>query len=172
MAQSQGQEKILMPGQMEYLSYNQMHRYYADVCWEQMRKQRYQPSVIIGLSRGGLDFGIKLSHWFQGAKFVPLCWQTRDGVTQDTPVLQAVLASTLASDQILIVDDICDSGVTLKQIQEVVAVSPRATQVTYAVAIHNVESNVDVDWYGRRINRNQEPQWFVFPWEDWYNPQL
>lgn len=147
----------------EYLSHNDMHSYYSEVI-RQMTVNSYSPQVIFAPMRGGADFGIKLSNYYE-IPFEPIIWQTRDGVGTNTAALSS-LCSKYHSQRVLLVDDICDSGRTLREILHIV--NPLHASVHTAVAIDNVESGVEVHYSGREIFRSQHDQWFVFPWENWW----
>ena len=151
----------------EYLSHTDMDSYYSEVC-RGMSGAQYKPDVIIALSRGGLDFGVKLSNWFDDVPLIPLAWQTRSGDAQQELLLRDVLELHRKSPSILIVDDINDSGKTLLGIQEVVMSEANNSNVDYAVAIENTESDFESTWNGREIHRSEDTQWFVFPWENWW----
>jgi hypoxanthine phosphoribosyltransferase len=157
-------EELVMP-KYEYLTNQQMNSYYAEVC-RAMAHAQYKPDVIIALSRGGLDFGVKLSNWFDDVELVPLVWQTRDGATKDLDKLHNVL-SEYNGGTVLIVDDILDSGATLQQIEKALA-DYESVVVDYAVAIENIEAEFEITWSGREISRTEDTQWFIFPWEDWW----
>jgi len=150
----------------EYLSHNDMDGYYADIC-RAMAGAQYRPDVIIAISRGGLDMGVKLSNYFENTVLVPLVWHTRDGSFQDTIGLQKALYESKGLN-VLIVDDILDSGETLFQIEKVCEEFSDDVAIDYAVAIENQDIGFDPSWSGRIISRQDEPQWFVFPWENWW----
>jgi hypoxanthine phosphoribosyltransferase len=154
------EEEIMATHKLEYLSDADMNSYYAEVC-RAMAGAQYRPDVIIALSRGGLDFGVKLSNWFGDVALVPLVWQTRDGAIKEIDKLAATL-SKYKGTSILIVDDILDSGETLKQIDLL------CSNVEYAVAIENTEADFETTWSGRQIQRSEHAQWFIFPWEAWW----
>ncbi len=147
----------------EYLSHEDMNNYYAEVI-RTMSVDKFKPDVVFAPMRGGADFGIKLSTYYD-VPFEAIQWQTRDGTAKDTARLKD-LYSAYEGKNILIVDDICDSGETLKGIEH--ASEYNRINIRFAVAIENVESKVDVDFSGREISRSIEDQWFVFPWEDWW----
>lgn len=162
------QEEKVMPT-YEYLSHADMNRYYMNVC-RAMAQAQYRPDAIIALSRGGLDFGVKVSNWFDDVELVPLVWQTRDGGDRDIVKLREVL-SKYEGGTILVVDDICDSGVTLDGINTVVdrfTESVNNVIVDYAVALHKESSSFEPTWTGRIILPDEEDTWWVFPWENWW----
>lgn len=152
----------------EYLTYTDMHSYYAEVL-RNMACCNYKPDLIIAPMRGGVDMGVKFSEYFD-VPVIALQWQTRDGGERDTGRLREILQENQGA-RILVVDDICDSGKTLEGINVVV---DRFTDVAgdaivdYAVAIHNDDCDFEPTWWGRTIYRNQDTQWFVFPWEAWW----
>jgi hypothetical protein len=39
--------------------------------------------------------------------------------------------------------------------------------VKFAVVINNRPSPVKVDYFGYEIDKKENPQWVVFPWEEW-----
>lgn len=147
----------------EYLSHDDMNNYYADVV-RLMATDDFKPNVVIAPMRGGADFGVKISNYYN-IPFVPLQWQTRDGDIKELTTLLKVFEE-YKDHRILVVDDICDSGETLRGIE--LATKFNRTNIRFAVAIENVESGFVCDYAAREINRSEDTQWFVFPWEDWW----
>jgi hypothetical protein len=81
---------------------------------------------------------------------------------------------------ILIVDDINDSGATLEWIRQDWPSGCLPTHpawdaiwnrnVRFAVVVNNQASNYKhVDYSGLDINKLDDPSWIVFPWESWWN---
>ena len=148
----------------EYLTHKQMNQYYSDVV-QQIALDDFKPDVVIAPMRGGADFGIKLSNYFN-VRFEPIVWQTRDGSRKDIQQYFNVLEN-YRNDNILLVDDICDSGETLRDLIDI-AVNQGTLTLKTAVAIQNMECDIECDYAAREILRSEEPQWFIFPWEDWW----
>jgi hypoxanthine phosphoribosyltransferase len=80
---------------------------------------------------------------------------------------------------ILIVDDINDTGATLEWIRKDWPSSCLPNDPTwntvwnknvrFAVVINNESSNYEhVDYSARNINKLDDPCWVVFPWEAWW----
>lgn len=147
----------------EYLTHEDMNNYYAEVV-RLMTNDGFKPDIVFAPMRGGADFGIKVSNYYE-IPFVPLRWQTRDGTEQDRDTLVKLLEQ-YKDKQILIVDDICDSGETLRGIES--ASGFTRTNIRFAVAIENIESGFVCDYTAREISRTEDTQWFIFPWEDWW----
>ena len=99
--------------------------------WDEMRKDvnslcrtitldKFDPQVIVGLSRGGLTPGVMMSHWFQ-KPFKPIKTSLRD-----FPEWEDYLPRK-TDERVLIVDDICDSGETFEKIKSYIK-GPRLNQ--------------------------------------------
>ena len=80
---------------------------------------------------------------------------------------------------ILVVDDINDTGATLNWIckdwqDSCLPENSRwenvfGNNVRFAVLINNEASEFkEVDYAGLMINKHEDPIWCVFPWEDWW----
>jgi hypoxanthine phosphoribosyltransferase len=107
----------------EFLTYEQMTEYYDSVL-EQITKDTFDPHVIVPIVRGGLDMGVYLSHRIFDIPVIPVVYQTRDKQIMDHNPINNVheLAKQLMHyrsgfTNILIVDEICDSGVTLEKVK-------------------------------------------------------
>lgn len=156
----------------EYISPAQMDGYYKDLI-QQMAKANYKPEVVIGLARGGADMAVKFSHYYD----IPceiIKWQTRDG-NHGNPVPTAevgkmqTLMSAYRNVNVLIVDDIYDTGKTLANIDMTLDACNKMNTITYAVCIENLEvDEVEIDFSARQISRSDDEQWFVFPCENWW----
>ena len=68
-------------------------------------------------------------------------------------------------DNILLVDDINDSGKTLKTVYDLI--NGYSKIIYNATLIYNQESKVKTDFYGKEIRRSKDQNWYVFPWEEW-----
>ena len=79
---------------------------------------------------------------------------------------------------ILIIDDINDTGKTFKEVVEdwQGGCLPNNehwndvwhNNVKFAALIHNEASEFTTDFAGRYINKRENPEWCVFPWEQWW----
>lgn len=108
--------------------------------------------VIIGLSRGGLIPAVRLSHLLK-VPMIPVEWQTRDGeLIQD---INKLLEIKNKYKNILVVDDINDSGDTLQQVSKHITADyfTLLTRKTSIVQNHNTCTVIDND------------EWVTFFWE-------
>jgi|TARA_R100000084_G_C4651793_1_gene150189 hypothetical protein len=121
---------------------------------------RWDPDLIIAIARGGCVPGVYLSHLLDKPLEV-VTWQTRDGLRKEWPNMHE-------GRQVLLVDDINDSGLTFKQIHDCFYDdyqwdSKKVKQnVKTASLWERAGSQFNVDFYARKVDTED---WIVFPWE-------
>lgn len=160
------------------LTYDDIRKY-SNTIIRQMKKQNWTPSVVVGLTRGGLLPGVLISHQLN----IPMCSldvSFRDNI--DTPFTGQT--STWIPEEIenghnvLVVDDINDTGKTFEWIRDdwmntvsFIDMKKRNgdnwpwNKIKFAAIIHNEPSSTSTDFFGKKINKNKDPSWIVFPWE-------
>lgn len=151
------------------LSYDDMHVYY-EYAIQLLKQDLFYPDVIVPVMRGGADFGVKLSHYFQSIvngpvpELVPITYQSYD---KKHNKLQYSLPQLREFKRLLIVDDIADSGKSLTVILETLRRELPDVDIRTAVAITDIKhiTNDLVDYYGWIINRSIDTDWYIFPWE-------
>lgn len=164
----------------------------------QMDADNWRPDYIVGLTRGGLIPATMLSHYLNvrmetlkvslrddcGCGPETNCWMPEDAIGYVSGFDgEADIAYRTPENRknILIVDDINDSGHTLNWIRQdwessVAGVAGReiwdqiwGNSVRVAVCINNDASEFkDVDYTALTINKLEDPVWIVFPWENWW----
>ena len=124
----------------------------------------WQPSLLVGVGRGGLTPAVFLSHRM-GLSMVSVDYSTK--IAQFGDELVAVLAQrTRDGDRLLFIEDINDSGKTIGEIRSALAAEGAAMdQVRFAVLMDNIRSAQRVEYAFRKIDRSITKDWFVFPWE-------
>lgn len=130
----------------------------------------WKPELVVGLVRGGLAPAVNLSHYFN-IPMLSLHVSFRDWAQQQS--MQPLVEQVLDQKNILIVDDINDTGKSLQSIHqnlELLAGNHVFTsgQVRVAVLVNNLGSDYEVDYYGVEIDKRERDQWVVFPWENWW----
>jgi uncharacterized protein len=148
----------------------------------QIQASEWRPDYVVGLTRGGLVPANLISQYL-GCRMETLKVSLRDGSEQETNCWMAEDAfgyETELKKNILIVDDINDSGATLNWIRQDWMSSCFATSPVWdGIWGHNVrvaclydnessDSEVPVSYSAVNINKAAEDSWIVFPWEDWW----
>jgi uncharacterized protein len=161
----------------------------------QMNQDNWKPDYIVGISRGGLIPALMISHYLK----IPMetlkvslrdngacesnCWMAEDayGYINASAIPRPEGEGT--SDpklrkNILIVDDINDTGATLQWIKDDWSNSAFRDDpewkdiwnknVRFAVLVDNDASPIEVNYVGESINKAEDPQWCIFPWECWW----
>ena len=75
-----------------------------------------------------------------------------------------LLESAKLQKNILIVDDINDTGATFNFVKN--SLAEYEGNFSYTSLIENKSSNFKVDFKGKIIDRKINPNWIVFPWEN------
>lgn len=124
----------------------------------------YNPDFIIGLSRGGLVparlisdilqikdlYSVKTEHWGITA--------SADGKARLTQPLQV----SIAGKKVLVVDDITDTGKSLKiAFEHISNFSPSIVKT--ATLLHITHSSFEPDYYSEIVSE-ENWTWFIFPW--------
>jgi len=148
-----------------YYTWEQIANGINDIILE-MFKDSWKPDIIIGLTRGGLAPAVLLSNK-TGIPMHTLDVRLRD--THESYVLETneyfpYLAKK--GTNILIVDDINDTGETLDFIEKDWNLDDTwAKNVRVACIVDNDASSFDIDYSSIQINKLEDPCWVVFPWE-------
>jgi len=122
----------------------------------------YKPNYIVGVVRGGAVPAIKLSHKLKiPVKLVE--WSTRDSGYRDIKTLETIAASIKRDKNVLIVDDICDSGKTISELKYNIGLG--SDRIKWCSLWHNPSSKMNMDWYARCIDRTVDERWVIMPWE-------
>lgn len=167
----------------------------------QITISQWRPDYIVGITRGGLTAAVMLSHYFD----VPMhslgvslrdsngygpesnLWMAEDafgyvpyeGTTLPAPT-DRVTSDPALRKNILIVDDINDTGATINWILDdwQGGCLPGDNSwndiwnknVRFAVVVDNAssKSNVRMDYWAVDVNKAEEDVWVEFPYESWW----
>jgi hypoxanthine phosphoribosyltransferase len=148
----------------------------------QICSDSWRPDYVVGLTRGGLVPANLISQYL-GCRMETLKVSLRDDTECESNLWMAEDAFGHEMDRpknILIVDDINDTGATLNYIREdwpsgCFPDNPRWTEVwgsnvRVAVLVDNEssKSEIPVSYSAVDINKAEQDLWIVFPWEEWW----
>lgn len=127
-----------------------------------IKESDYRPEVVVAIGRGGyvparlvcdyLDImaltGIKIEHYLSGSS------------KQKQAVIRYPLCTEINNLRVLVIDDVNDSGDTLKVAsQHLQSFHPR--EIRTAVMHHKTTTSFPVDYYAKK---NVKWRWLIYPW--------
>jgi len=148
----------------------------------QICSDSWRPDYVVGLTRGGLVPANLISQYL-GCRMETLKVSLRDDTECESNLWMAEDAFGHEMEHpknILIVDDINDTGATLNYIREdwpsgCFPDNPRWTEVwgsnvRVAVLVDNESSKSEilVSYSAVDINKAEQDVWVCFPWEEWW----
>ena len=139
----------------------------ADIT-QQVKNDTWKPDYIVGIVRGGAVPATYLSHSLK-IPVVMVAWSARDNMHGGNESNCWIPEDINCGMRVLLVDDIVDGGDTVRELIADWQKSSLHDLVTANIRIASLVANeaqeTAVAYAGTRINRNDEPRWFVFEWE-------
>jgi len=128
---------------------------------ERIRKTGFKPEILVGVSRGGWPPARVLSDLLGNPNLANVKAEFYLGVaeTKGEPTLTQPVSVEVADKRVLIVDEVADTGKSLKLVKEHI-IEQGAREVKIATVYYKPWSIVTPDYYGKETKR-----WIVFPWE-------
>jgi hypoxanthine phosphoribosyltransferase len=127
---------------------------------EKIRESSFKPDVIIAVSRGGWLPARVLSDLLEtGLGNVSVEFYLGVAETRKAPVLTQSASVPVAGKKVLVVDDVADSGESLKLVKAHI-LQQGAKEVRVATMYYKPWSVVKPDYYVLETRH-----WVVFPWE-------
>ena len=126
---------------------------WIDYAYDMKEIKNLEFDHVVGIYRGGLPMAVHISNVFK----VPMSivgFQTRDGEDEEPYMIKADEAPT----QILVVDDIYDSGYTMKKVIEFLSHYTGYGIQGFCLFGKDNDLNVSCD-------NIHDGSWIVFPWE-------
>jgi hypoxanthine phosphoribosyltransferase len=161
-----------------YLSWQDVENHTQEIV-HQIHKNGWLPDYVVGLTRGGLVPANLISQYLD-VPMHTLKVSLRDDAAHDCESNLWMAADAFDGQNILIVDDINDTGATLDWIHDDWSSSCSqdherwktiwGESVRVAVLVDNDTSHttMPISYYSMDINKEADPCWIVFPWEDWW----
>jgi hypoxanthine phosphoribosyltransferase len=128
---------------------------------EKIRKNGFNPDIIVGVSRGGWPPARVLSDLLGNPNLANVKAEFYLGVaeTKGEPTLTQPVSMKIANKKVLVVDEVADTGKSLKLVKEHI-IENGAAEVKIATVYYKPWSIVKPDYYEKETSK-----WIVFPWE-------
>jgi hypoxanthine phosphoribosyltransferase len=146
--------------EFEVPTWNQI---YAMLCSqaEKIRRSGFKPDIIVGVTRGGWVPARVLSDLLEIHVLVTVRVEFYLGVaeTLNEPVMTQGVSAVVAGKKVLVVDDVADTGKSLRLVREHIR-QQGAAELRIATVYRKPFSIIAHDYYEKETRR-----WVVFPWE-------
>jgi len=132
---------------------NKTYYDWIDYRYDLQQVKNFEFDHVVGIYRGSLPMAVHISNVFD----VPMSivgFQTRDGKDTEPYMIKTGKAPT----QILVVDDIYDSGYTMKSVIQFL--SHYSTDRIQGFCLFGKENKLNVSYANEH-----DGSWIVFPWE-------
>jgi len=146
--------------EFEVPTWNQVYDMLLNLA-EKIRKNGFKPDIIVGVSRGGWPPARVLSDLLDNPNLANVKAEFYLGVaeTKGEPTLTQPVSVAVAGKKVLIVDEIADTGKSLKLVKEHI-IKEGAAEVRVATVYYKPWSIILPDYYEKETSC-----WVVFPWE-------
>src|SRR5213592_2397291 len=128
---------------------------------QQIRKDRYKPEVIVGVSRGGWPPARIMSDLLENPNLANMKveFYKNIGVTAQRPKITQPVTSDVVGKRVLVVDDFADSGYSLRVTVKHLA-QKGAREIRVCTLYLKPKSVFKPNHYARTTSK-----WVIFPWE-------
>jgi hypoxanthine phosphoribosyltransferase len=146
--------------EFEAPTWNQIYNMLLNLA-EKIKKDRFKPDLIVGVSRGGWPPARVLSDLMDNPNLANVRAEFYLGVaeTKGEPVLTQPVSTSVIVKKVLIVDEVADTGKSLKLVKEHI-IEEGAEKVKVVTVYYKPWSIFKPDYYEK-----ENSSWIVFPWE-------
>lgn len=141
-------------------SWDRVYEMLMDMALE-IRKSGFNPDIIVGVSRGGWAPGRILSDLLENTHTVNLKIEFYVGIgkTAGKPIVTQPIGEDISGKRVLVVDDVSDTGKSLKVAMEHM-LEKGAAGVKTATIYFKPHSTFKPDFFA-----DSTAHWIIFPWE-------
>lgn len=129
----------------------------------QVKDAYFAPSMILAIGRGGVFLGGQLSYDLNIKELVVCNIRAYDDlqVNRGPYLLHKIPPKLLKTREILVVDEICDTGSTLRFLKDFLLTETTCT-FKMATLFYKRRSTIVPDFFAKRTH---DSSWITFPWE-------
>ena len=135
----------------------------CEVVAQQIKRSGFRPQVIVAVSRGGLPPARIISDILDvdDVASITIRYYKSVGKTKEEPEITCPLNADVAGKKVLIVDDVADTGHSLRVAKEHV-LARGASEVRVATLHYKPWSVLKPDYYAEETDA-----WIIYAWEKW-----
>jgi hypoxanthine phosphoribosyltransferase len=144
----------------EIPSWERIHWFSIELA-EEIKRTKYNPDIIVGISRGGWVPARIISDLFEKAVLanVSVEFYEQLGETKGKPTITQPISISVKEKKLLLVDDVADTGQSLALVKKYLK-DEGALEIKIASVYYKPWSTVIPDYYRKETNL-----WIIFPWE-------
>jgi len=144
----------------EIPSWERIHWFSIEVA-EMVKNSKFNPDIIVGISRGGWVPARIISDLFEKAVLanVSVEFYQQLGKTRGKPTITQPISISVKEKKLLLVDDVADTGQSLELVKKYLK-DEGALEIKVASVYYKPWSIVIPDYYRKETNL-----WIIFPWE-------
>lgn len=143
----------------DQLQYNIGINYLLKKLVKQVANSGQKYDFIVGINRGGLIPATSISYGLH-VPLIPITLQTRDCNVLDLAALERIPKGSLC----LVVDDIVDTGSTLKILLDI---WDKGAIHTACLVYNEGQQEITPTFYDKKINKEQDSAWVTFWWDNY-----
>ncbi len=151
-----------MSASREYVapSWDKIYEMLVDLALR-IRRSGFKPDLIVGVSRGGWAPGRILSDLLENTHTVNVKIEFYVGIgkTARKPIVTQAISEDISKKHVLVVDDVADTGESLKVALDHV-LERGAGEVKTATVFYKPHSKIKPDFFA-----DSTSDWIIFPWE-------
>jgi len=147
-------------GKFEIPTWEQIYEMLLDLA-HKIRRDKFNPDIIVGVSRGGWTPARVLSDLLENPKIANVKAEFYLGVaeTKKEPVITQSVSVNVKDLKVLVVDDVSDTGKSLRLVKTHL-LEQGATALKIATLYYKPWSVTTPDYYEKTTS-----DWIIFPWE-------
>jgi len=130
--------------------------------FDDITKADFQPDCVIGISIGGVFPAIHFARLFNTKNLITIAVKSYDGQERkDIQVINLPTKDLLVGKNVLLIDDISDSGSTLKFLVNLLKEEYKVKNIkTVTLFVNEKNCQYYPDFYFEKVNK-----WIDFPWD-------
>ena len=145
---------------MIVLTWDEVHAL-AGQCADEVSGRTFKPDCVIGITMGGVIPAAMIAEQFKTRNFITISAESYHNKEQGELKITYLPTIDLAGKKILLVDEIADSGATMKKIVEILQKEYKPKEiVTVALVVNSDNCTFRPDVFATEVR-----EWVHFPWE-------
>ncbi len=143
------------------ITYKQVENFCLEI-FKDISKTKFQPDCVIGVSVGGVFPALHFARLFNTKNLLTIAVKSYDGKKRkEIQVINLPKKESLLGKKVLLIDDISDSGSTLKFIVNLLKKDYKVKDIkTITIFVNEDHCKYYPDFYSKKVNN-----WLDFPWD-------